>query len=121
MKITHIQGHYKITRNVPPVGDGKWRLFNLANDPGGSIDLSTEEPDIFNDLPTEYDNYAAAMGVLDMSEGYDSVQRILENTMDRLFENYPWLYAVLAAIVLAFWLIMWLLARSVIRLVKPAE
>ncbi|MDP5103408.1 MAG: arylsulfatase, partial [Erythrobacter sp.] len=33
-------GDYKITRSVPPVGDGKWRLYNLARDPGETTDLS---------------------------------------------------------------------------------
>ncbi|MEO1729538.1 MAG: arylsulfatase [Pseudomonadota bacterium] len=115
------KGDYKITRSVPPVGDGKWRLFNLASDPGESIDLSTDQPEIFKDLLAEYDSYAAEMGVLEMPEGYNSTQQILNNTIGRLFENYPWFYAVLAAIVLVFGLLIWLIVRSAIRLFKPAS
>jgi len=38
------KGDYKILRSILPVGDGKWRLFNLANDPGETSDLSEEQP-----------------------------------------------------------------------------
>jgi len=34
------KGDYKILRSILPVGDGKWRLFNLAEDPGETKDLS---------------------------------------------------------------------------------
>ena len=115
------KGDYKITRSVRPAGDGKWRLFNLASDPGESIDLSTDEPDIFQDLLAEYESYAAEMGVLEMPKGYNSVDQILDNTLERLFENYPWLYGVLAAIVIAFGLLIWLIIRVVLRLVRSAS
>jgi hypothetical protein len=51
------------------------------------------------------------MGVLEMPEGYDSRRQILLNTVARLFENYPWLYAVLAVIVVLLLAPVWLAVR----------
>jgi arylsulfatase/uncharacterized sulfatase len=105
------KGDYKITRSVLPVGDGKWRLFDLASDPGETIDLGAERPDVLADMLGEYDAYAQRMGVLEMPEGYDSRRQILLNTVARLFENYPWLYAVLAVIVVLLLAPVWLAVR----------
>jgi len=114
------KGDYKITRSVPPAGDGKWRLFNLALDPGETNDLSADSPDILRDLLDEYAAYAKRVSVLEMPEGYNSAQQILSNTVARLFENYPWLYAVIAALVLLLVLFIWLIARLLLRKRSPA-
>lgn len=94
-------GDYKITRSVPPVGDGQWRLYNLARDPGETTDLSAREPAVKARLLAEYKAYARRVGVLPMPEGYDSQTQINRNIAARLLSNYPWIYAVLGAIVLA--------------------
>ena len=114
------KGDYKITRSVLPRGDGKWRLFNLTIDPGETTDLSSSEPDIFKDMLAEWDSYSASVGVLEMPQGYDSVQQILNNTAARLLENYPWLYAVFAVIALIIGLVLWLIIRAVLRRGKAA-
>ncbi len=106
-------GDYKITRSVPPVGDGRWRLYNLAVDPGETMDLSAREPAIMQRLLAEYSAYAAQVGVLDMPEGYDSRAQIARNVGARLFANYPWLYAVAATVLLAFAAFVWLALRRI--------
>ncbi|TVV74707.1 arylsulfatase [Sphingomonas solaris] len=50
------------TRNG--VGDGRWHLFNLARDPGETIDLATAEPARLTELVAAYDAYARAKGVV---------------------------------------------------------
>jgi arylsulfatase/uncharacterized sulfatase len=108
-------GDYKITRSVPPVGDGQWRLYNLARDPGETTDLSTSEPAVKARLLAEYDAYASRVGVLPMPEGYDSRAQVNRNIAARLLGNYPWLYAVLGGLVLAIAAVIWLALRRLRR------
>ncbi len=104
-------GDYKITRSVPPVGDGQWRLYDLARDPGETTDLSSSEPAIKARLLAEYAAYAKRVGVLPMPEGYDSAQQVARNIAARLLANYPWLYGVLGAALLLIAGPVWLLLR----------
>jgi arylsulfatase/uncharacterized sulfatase len=105
-------GDFKITRSVPPVGDGQWRLFNLASDPGETTDLSASEPAMMQRMLAEYAAYAERVGVLAMPEGYDSSAQVVRNIGSRLLSNYPWLYGVLGGIVLVFGAATWLVLRQ---------
>ena len=111
-------GDYKVTRSVPPVGDGQWRLFNIARDPGETTDLSAREPALKARLLAEYDAYAERVGVLPMPEGYDSAAQIARNVGARLLSNYPWLYGVLGAVVLLLAAAVWLTIRGMLALVR---
>jgi arylsulfatase/uncharacterized sulfatase len=111
-------GDYKITRSVPPVGDGQWRLYNLARDPGETTDLSASEPEIMQQLLAEYNAYAERVGVLEMPEGYDSIAQVTRNIGARLLTNYPWLYGVLGVIVLALGAAIWLVLRQLRTLLR---
>lgn len=108
-------GDYKITRSVPPVGDGQWRLYNLARDPGETTDLSASEPAVKARLLAAYDAYAESMGVLPMPEGYDSMAQVARNIGRRLLSNYPWLYLLLGATLLGFAAAVWLALRGLLR------
>jgi len=111
-------GDYKITRSVPPVGDGRWRLYNLARDPGETTDLSASEPAIMQRMLAEYAAYAARVGVLEMPEGYDSMKQVTRNVGARLLGNYPWLYGVLGAVLLVLGAAIWLALRSIRALLR---
>jgi len=54
------QGDWKIT----DLGDGEWRLFNVAADPGETRDLSTQEPARKAQLEKAWNDYAAQVGVI---------------------------------------------------------
>lgn len=54
------QGDWKIT----DIGDGQWKLFNIARDPGETRDLSTADPALFQRLQQAWDRYAAEVGVI---------------------------------------------------------
>ncbi|MEM6581318.1 MAG: arylsulfatase [Pseudomonadota bacterium] len=84
------KGDYKITRSMPPAGDGQWRLFNMSYDPGETADLSTAEPIVMADMLNAYGAYAEEMGVLEMPSGYDSLEQIMDNTTPRLIAQYRW-------------------------------
>jgi len=65
------KGDYKLLKNLPPVGDGQWHLYNIAADPGEVRDLREESPTLFAELQADYAAYAKANHVLTMPEGYD--------------------------------------------------
>lgn len=54
------QGDWKIT----DIGHRRWRLFNIARDPGETNDLSAKEPARLAALIKEWDAYAARVGVV---------------------------------------------------------
>jgi len=75
------RGDYKLVRNLAPSGDGRWRLYDLRNDPGETKDLSAAEPERFEAMMADYRAYAKANGVLDMPAGY---------TADAQINRYAW-------------------------------
>lgn len=54
------QGDWKIT----DTGDGQWRLFNLAEDPGENRDLAASDPERLAELIRRWDDYARDVGVI---------------------------------------------------------
>lgn len=54
------QGDWKIT----DIGDGTWRLFNVAEDPGETRDLSLTEPERLTALIAAWQDYATRVGVV---------------------------------------------------------
>ncbi|MEN9719154.1 MAG: hypothetical protein RIQ99_2032, partial [Pseudomonadota bacterium] len=41
------KGDYKLVKNLPPYGDGRWHLFNITTDPGEVTDLAAAQPQRF--------------------------------------------------------------------------
>lgn len=107
--------NFKITRNIAPMGDGRWRLYDLGVDPGETNDLSDLLPDKKIELLADYAAYTDEMGVLDMPEGYDSARQITSNTEAKLLRRYGWQLMLtglaLAALVYGIW-------RTTIRLIR---
>jgi arylsulfatase/uncharacterized sulfatase len=83
-----VKGDYKLTRNQKPHGDARWRLYDLSKDPGETTDLSAEFPDIFNDLTSEYAAYSQRVGVLEVPEGYNSIDEVTRHSLARQSERY---------------------------------
>lgn len=54
------QGDWKIT----DVGDGQWRLFNVAEDPGETRDLAASEGERLKELIGRWDAYVRDVGVI---------------------------------------------------------
>lgn len=54
------QGDWKIT----DIGDGQWRLFNIAGDPGETNDLASAQPERLKQLVAAWDAYARDVGVI---------------------------------------------------------
>ena len=58
-------GNWKATWIAEPFGAGDWQLFDLANDPGESLDLADQYPDVTQDLANKWDSYADEVGVVE--------------------------------------------------------
>lgn len=54
------KGDWKLT----DVGDGQWRLFNIASDPGETQDLSGSHPEKLRELTADWLSYATENGVI---------------------------------------------------------
>jgi arylsulfatase A-like enzyme len=58
------QGDYKLLWLIEPYGPDHWQLFNLANDPGETRDLSSKMPDLRDDMIDIWNGYSQETGVI---------------------------------------------------------
>lgn len=84
------KGDWKLVRNIPPYGDGTWKLHELALDPGETKDLSSERPELKAELLRDYATYEREMGVLPMPAGYDSYRQVMINSLKRQVRAFGW-------------------------------
>lgn len=61
------QGEFKAVFVPPPFGAGKWQLFDLANDPGETMDLAQKNPEKLEQLKTAWKQYANEVGAIEIS------------------------------------------------------
>lgn len=73
------KGTLKLSKNLSPLGDGQWHLYDLAQDPGETTDLQSTMPDAFAALQADYARYAQEHGVLPMPVGYSPQRQVLMN------------------------------------------
>lgn len=97
------KGPYKLVKNLPPYGDGRWRLYDISADPGETRDLSALMPQRFAEMQADYRTFAQRNGVLDMPPGYSAPQQIFENAraellIPRLLSVLPYLGALFVAL-----------------------
>jgi arylsulfatase A-like enzyme len=95
-----MRGDLKLVRIGPPYGDGSWRLYDIARDPGETHDLSTERPRDFLAMKQGYSAYAQRNGVLPMPDGYAAERQVGTNTIARQLAQYGWMAALAAIAVL---------------------
>ena len=77
------RGHLKLTRVMPPLGDGQWRLFDLETDPAETKDLAKDRPELFQAMLKDYEAYEARVGVAKLPPGYTTQQQLMSNALDR--------------------------------------
>jgi arylsulfatase/uncharacterized sulfatase len=116
----YYQSKWKITRLAPPLGDGKWRLYDLDVDPGEVKDLSKEEPAIFEEMLAAYEAFANDVGVVELGPGESASKQLFENVTKKALNKYwPYLIGVilvlLGAVYLAFRMIRSLLRHRTSR------
>ena len=105
--------NWKIVRNIPPVGDGKWRLYDHAKDPAEVNDLAATMPDLFEAMLADYETYAARSGVLALPDGYQAERQVRHNAIARQLSFHAGALIAIGAGVFASLslLIFWLLRR----------
>lgn len=59
-----IKGDWKILARQGAHGDGRWELYNLANDPTESNDLAAQMPEHLASMVQEFEHYVAENGVI---------------------------------------------------------
>lgn len=95
------QDGFKLVRNMPPHGDGQWRLYYLVEDPGETRDLAETLPDRFAALMREYQAYENRVGVVPVPADFDALQAIQANTLARMLPGYlPWLVGFVALLLI---------------------
>jgi arylsulfatase len=78
------KGDWKLTWMTAPYGTGDWQLFNLANDPTESKELSASQPEKLAELLKDWDAYAKRNNVL---EGEFNIRYGFETCLfDRCFK-----------------------------------
>ncbi len=82
------KGDHKLVRVGAPAGDGMWRLFDLALDPGETRNLAETMPGLLDELMADYDEYAERVGVLPVPSNYSPATQLFINGMyGRLRDN----------------------------------
>lgn len=102
------KGDYKLVKNWPPYGDGQWRLYNIVTDPGETVDVSKDHPEMFQQMQADYAAYKKSDQVLDMPKGYTAPQQIVEYSrqhvmIPRLKAHWYWPVGVLVVIIGGVW------------------
>jgi len=98
------RGDHKLVRNMPPHGDGVWRLFDLSVDPGETRDLSGARPQLFREMLHEYRLYANRVGVLELPEGYQVEDQIAANIFGKVISFYwGWMLVGFAPLLVGVW------------------
>ena len=82
------KGDFKLLRNLPPLGDGEWHLYNMQSDPGEVHDLRASMPQRFLAMQADYQAYAQENGVLIMPEGYDYIEQTVNYTRNVLLHRW---------------------------------
>ncbi|KLU91288.1 hypothetical protein MAPG_09809 [Magnaporthiopsis poae ATCC 64411] len=69
------KGFWKIDWVPPPMGLGRWELFDLAKDPGETEDLADKHPDKLKELVGLWEKYADDVGVVGLMKDIKPFKR----------------------------------------------
>ena len=75
------KGSLKLVKNMAPVGDNAWQVYDLDTDPGETQDLRDQLPTDFVAMQADFAAYAKANGVLPMPAGYDPTWQVTFNSI----------------------------------------
>ena len=96
---------YKIVKNNIPFGDNTWHLHHLPTDPGEVNDIAATKPVLFQKMLSQYQEYAASVGVIQMPKGYSAEREVGKKSMIGILKPaFPYLIALLAGILMTFFI-----------------
>ncbi|KAJ5110623.1 arylsulfatase [Penicillium argentinense] len=84
------KGRYKITYVPLPRGPQRWELFDIANDPGETDDLSVKLPEIFSEMVRLWSVYAEEVGVVGLAGEWKNEHQI-EGVKDEFEDTGRWI------------------------------
>ena len=94
---------YKIVKNNIPLGDNIWHMHHLPTDPGETTDLASLQPVLFQEMLSKYQEYATAVGVIEMPEGYSAEREVTKKSLVALLKPvFFFLLIIIISIVLYF-------------------
>ncbi len=106
------KGDHKLVRVGAPDGDGRWRLFDLAQDPGETHDLAAEQPERLAEMLADYEVYAERVGVLEVPAFYSPFRQLaINSTYDQALAHPGRLAVGAAAAVLLLGGVIWRIRR----------
>ena len=107
------KGNLKLVRAAGPLGDPTWRLYDMAVDPGETLDLSAARPAEAAALLADYRAYATRVGVAEIPAGYTPDKQVSRKILNSLLTLYrlPLLIG-LAVVLAALAFTAWRLHRS---------
>lgn len=96
---------YKIVKNNIPHGDNSWHLHYLPTDPGETKDLAKEQPELFQKMLSEYQDYAKRVGVIEMPAGYSAEREVTKKSFLAIFKTFlPFIFtSILCLVVFIIW------------------
>jgi hypothetical protein len=117
------KGGYKLMRNDAPFGDGRWHLYDMAQDWTESRDLSAARPELVANLQAEVQRYIELNGVVLPEPGYNALLQLLKNNAPILLRQMAGILAAAFVVILGIplALIWWLLRRRHHRRLLPAK
>ena len=71
-------GDWKLLHVFKPFGPGRWQLYNIAHDPGETLDLAASEPQRLAQMTALYETWAAEAGVVEPEGGHPLTRAMLE-------------------------------------------
>jgi len=99
------RGDHKLVFLTPPYGDGTWHLYDVRTDPGETRDLAAEKPELVADMLSDYESFAAEVGVAKLPPDYDPVRQIwINSTLAVLRKLAP---LIVVGVGLVFGLLLW--------------
>ena len=105
------KGDFKLHQSQPPLGDGQWRLYNIATDPGETNDLAKLEPERFRTMLADYERFTEQNNVLPLPEGYSRTRTLIDYGIKTRFGDTI-LALLLTASLLALMVFITRLARA---------
>jgi arylsulfatase A-like enzyme len=110
------RGQWKITRNAPPRGDARWRLYDISADPGETKDLAAANPELFASMKAEYAAYARRVGVVELDPEASAMKELTSKLAAKSLGKY-WPY--LLGFVIALAASLYGLVRLAKRALRP--
>ncbi|MEM1113332.1 MAG: sulfatase-like hydrolase/transferase [Pseudomonadota bacterium] len=97
------QGDFKLVANQGPVGDGQWRLFNIIEDPGETVDLAGVEPQRFQAMLSAYERFERDNRVQPLPPGYSQIKQLASNAFRVRYRDSVLIFLLVVLLLLPFY------------------